>query len=130
MEPANFQERCIGLDVLSRSTMKLFVHDVLCLQPIDCLSHKEHCKTCFNPFWPFSVSNMFNILRCHQKVFGILEDVKGFRILRVSCVVLWSSGRHLALGSWGPGFESWLYQVDVESFGKALFMHFPHPTHV
>ena len=36
----------------------------------------------------------------------------------------------LASGSEGPGFESWLCQVDVESLGKALFMHLPHPTHV
>ena len=45
-------------------------------------------------------------------------------------VALWSSGRHLASGSEGPRFESWLCQVDVESLGKALYMHFPHPTHV
>ena len=45
-------------------------------------------------------------------------------------VALWSSGRHLASGSEGPGFESWLCQVDVEFLGKALYMHFPHPTHV
>ena len=37
------------------------------------------------------------------------------------------SGRHLALGSGGPGFESWLCQVDVESLGKALYMHFLTP---
>ena len=36
----------------------------------------------------------------------------------------------VASGSEGPGFESWLCQVDVESLGKALYMHFPHPTHV
>ena len=42
-------------------------------------------------------------------------------------VVLWSSGRHLASGSGGPGFESWLCQVDVESLGKALYMHFLTP---
>ena len=39
-------------------------------------------------------------------------------------VALWSSGRHLASGSRGPGFESWLCQVVVESLGKALHMHF------
>ena len=39
-------------------------------------------------------------------------------------VALWSSGRHLASGSEGLGFESWLCQVDVESLGKALYMHF------
>ena len=45
-------------------------------------------------------------------------------------VALWSSGRHLASGSEGPGFESWLGQFDVECLGKALYMHFPHPTRV
>ena len=38
-------------------------------------------------------------------------------------VVLWSSGRHLALGSKGPGFETCLCQADVEPLGKALYMH-------
>ena len=42
-------------------------------------------------------------------------------------VALWSSGRHLALGSGGLGFEYWLCQVDVESLGKALYVHFPTP---
>ena len=42
-------------------------------------------------------------------------------------VELWSSGRHLASGSEGPGFESCLCQVDVESLGKALYMHFLNP---
>ena len=42
-------------------------------------------------------------------------------------MALRSSGRHLDSGSEGPGFESWLCQVDVvESLEKA----FPHPTHV
>ena len=41
-------------------------------------------------------------------------------------MVLWSSGRHLASGSEGLGFESWFCQVDVESLGKALYMDFPH----
>ena len=45
-------------------------------------------------------------------------------------VALWPSGRHLVSGSEGPGFESWLCQVDVESLGKALNMNFSHPTHV
>ena len=39
----------------------------------------------------------------------------------------WSSGRHLASGSGGPRFESWLCQVDVESLGKTLYMHFLTP---
>ena len=43
---------------------------------------------------------------------------------------MWSRVRHLASGSEGPGFESWLCQVEVESLGKALYMNFPHPTHV
>ena len=38
-------------------------------------------------------------------------------------VALWSSGRHLVSGSEGPGFKSWLCQVDVESLGKTLYMH-------
>ena len=42
-------------------------------------------------------------------------------------VALWSSVRHLASGSGGPGFESWLCQVDIESLGKALYMHFLTP---
>ena len=41
----------------------------------------------------------------------------------VSPTALWSSDRHLALGSEGPGLDSWLCQVDVESLGKALYMH-------
>ena len=42
-------------------------------------------------------------------------------------VAMWSSGRHLALESGGPGFESWLCQVDVESLEKALYKHFFTP---
>ena len=38
-----------------------------------------------------------------------------------------SSGRHLAMGSGGLGFKSWLYQVDDESLGKVLHMHFLTP---
>ena len=45
-------------------------------------------------------------------------------------VVLWSSDRRLTSGLEGPRFEYWLCQVDVEPLGKALYMHFPHPTHV
>ena len=48
----------------------------------------------------------------------------------VALLSRWYGGRHLASGSEGPGFESWLSQVDVESLGKALYMNFPHPTHV
>ena len=33
----------------------------------------------------------------------------------------------MALGSEGLGFKSWLCQVDVESLGKALYMHFLTP---
>ena len=44
-----------------------------------------------------------------------------------SRMALWSSGRHLASGS-VLSFESWLCKVNVESLGKALYMHFPHPT--
>ena len=40
-------------------------------------------------------------------------------------VALRSSGRHLASGAGGSGFESWFCQVDVESLGKVLYMHFP-----
>ena len=40
-------------------------------------------------------------------------------------VMSWSSCRHSALGSKDPEFESWLNQVNVESLGKALYMHFP-----
>ena len=42
-------------------------------------------------------------------------------------VASWSNGRHLDLGSGGSGFKSWLCQVDVESLGKALYMHFLTP---
>ena len=35
-----------------------------------------------------------------------------------------SSGRHSALGSGSPGLDSWLCQVDFESLGNALYMHF------
>ena len=38
-----------------------------------------------------------------------------------------SRGRHLALGSGGPGFKSWLCQIDVDSLEKALYMHFLTP---
>ena len=38
--------------------------------------------------------------------------------LFINVVALWSSGRHLASGSGGPGFES---------LGKALYMHFLTP---
>ena len=58
------------------------------------------------------------------------DKEKLHRTVSTESVALWSSGRHLASGSEGPGFESWLCQVDVESLGKALYMHFPHPTHV
>ena len=43
--------------------------------------------------------------------------------------VRWSSGRHLASGSEGHGFESWLCQVDVESWER-LFTCISHPTRV
>ena len=39
-------------------------------------------------------------------------------------VASWSSSRHLAFGSEGLEFKSWLHQVDNESFDKALCMHF------
>ena len=51
-------------------------------------------------------------------------------VMVIRIVVFWFSGRHLASGSEGPGFESWLSQVDVESLGKAPYMNFPHPIHV
>ena len=41
-----------------------------------------------------------------------------------------SSGRHLASGSGDPGFESWLFQVAIETLRKAIYMHFPHIIHV
>ena len=47
--------------------------------------------------------------------------------VRQEFMVLWSGGRHLASGSGCPGFESWLCQVDFESLGKALYMHFLTP---
>ena len=52
-----------------------------------------------------------------------------FSIIQTSLKVVasWSSGRHLVLGSGGPGFKSWLCQFDVESLGKALYMHFLTP---
>ena len=53
-------------------------------------------------------------------------DSKNARVSQ-TIVTLWSSGRHLALGSGGPGFESWLCQVNIESLGKALYMHFLTP---
>ena len=42
-------------------------------------------------------------------------------------VASWSCGRHLASGSEGPRFESWLWQVDFVSLGKALYMHILTP---
>ncbi|GFR85886.1 CST complex subunit STN1 [Elysia marginata] len=36
MRSLPIQERCIGLDPLSRSTMKLFVQDILHLEPVSC----------------------------------------------------------------------------------------------
>ena len=51
----------------------------------------------------------------------------GDLIPSIKVVALWSSGRHLASRSGNPGFESWLCQVDVESLGKALYMHFLTP---
>ena len=41
-----------------------------------------------------------------------------------------SSGRHFASGSGDPGFESWLFQVVIETLRKAIYMHFPHIIHV
>ncbi|GFO44271.1 hypothetical protein PoB_007077600 [Plakobranchus ocellatus] len=41
MEPVIVEERCIGLDPLSRSTMKLFVQDILHLQPAICPTLKN-----------------------------------------------------------------------------------------
>ena len=51
---------------------------------------------------------------------------------RMSCassvsLASWSSGSNLALGSGGPGFKSWLCQVQDESLGKALNMYFFTP---
>ena len=50
-----------------------------------------------------------------------------FSLYRFCIVALWSSGRQFVSESEGPGFESWLYQVDNESLGKALYMHFLTP---
>ena len=44
-------------------------------------------------------------------------------ILLIQFVASCSSRGHSALGSEGPEFESWFHQVDVESLGKALYMH-------
>ena len=48
-------------------------------------------------------------------------------VVVVVALASWSSGRHMALGSGGPGFESWLCQVDVESLRKALYRYFLTP---
>lgn len=40
MQSSTIQERCIGLDPISRSTMKLFARDILCLEPVECPSLK------------------------------------------------------------------------------------------
>ena len=48
-------------------------------------------------------------------------------VVTVGFVALWSSGRQLASGSGGPGSKSVLCQVDDESLGKALYMHFLTP---
>ena len=58
------------------------------------------------------------------------QETRNYVYDLLNSVALWSSRRHLASGSEGPGFESWLCQVDVEFLGKALYMNFPHPTHV
>ena len=55
---------------------------------------------------------------------GIERLVETLTVYTVHNVASWSSGRHLALGSGDPGFKSCLCQVDVESLGKALYMHF------
>ena len=71
----------------------------------------------------------------------LLRGIERFRVKRISYVLnnnhffsiylfieaLWSSGRHLASGSGGRGFDSWLCQVHVESLGKALPMHLLTP---
>ena len=59
----------------------------------------------------------------------VCSSLQGYSISKIiQCIVAsWSSGRHLALGSRGPGFESWLCQVDVESLGKAFSLHFLTP---
>ena len=49
------------------------------------------------------------------------------QIARPVNVALWSSGKHLASGSGGPGFESWLCQVNVESLERLFTCIFsPH----
>ena len=42
---------------------------------------------------------------------------------------VWCHGHvvDFALGSGGPGFESWLCQVDLGSMEKTIYMHFLFP---
>ena len=76
----------------------------------------------FSPTSVHTTSTPINILLIKSQV-----TTSTRLIVLVFCVASWSSGRHLALGSGGPGFESWLCQVDVESLGKALSIHFLTP---
>ena len=58
---------------------------------------------------------------------SVTIELKSKKVVQVRYhMALWSNGKHLASGSGGPGFESWLCQVDIESSLNA----FPHPTHV
>ena len=65
-----------------------------------------------------------------QAIFFYCSMTATFLYTTLHKMALWSSGRHLASGSEGHAFESWLCQVDVESLEKALYMYFPHPHHV
>ena len=68
--------------------------------------------------------------RCHyfqNGCRGFVYRASTMSRLTQSSVASWSSNRHLALGSGDPGFVSWLCHVDVESLGKALYMHFYTP---
>ena len=87
--------------ILSRKMLKR-VGDSrhLCLTPIAILNLSPTVPYCADGF-------------AVEALYGIME--------------LWPISRHLALGLGGPGSESWLCQVDVESLGKTLYMHFHTP---
>ena len=71
-------------------------------------------------------------VRTSRKTIPLDKKLSSGKIyLSCDCLTLylasWSSSRHFALASAGLGFKSWLFQVEVGSLGKSLYMPFPTP---
>ena len=116
----NLIQRAIGIEELDKSITLSRDGTYTRLIIIYCEIKRVRCKySC--------VIKIFTMLKHNLELYYLQKHTHSppfFPLSLGSYVASWSSGRHLTLGSGGPGFESWLCQVDVESLGKALYMHF------